>query len=123
VCSSDLGSYPGYDPSDSNPNGEFFVEQLLLYTDYDGNTSEKPGSPFLFGPYLRPPFPVNPINGFDTVTVKATPSSSDPTEGSVGWVAVLSHGYFGISAEDDDLELVGVTSDVLKLAIRGLAKK
>ena len=58
-------------------------------------------------PNLRPPFPTNPANGLKTVHVKAAPQDAAPAEGSVGWVAVLSHGYFGISASESDLDGVG----------------
>ena len=52
--------------------------------------------------------PTNPTNGLATVKVKADPAEADPADGSVGWVAVLSHGYFGISASDADLDVIGV---------------
>ena len=79
-----------------------------MYTDVQGKTNATYGNPFLYGPYLRPPFPTNPTNGLTTVNVKAAPQDADPAEGSVGWVAVLSHGYFGISASDSDLDDLGV---------------
>ncbi len=101
--------YPGYDPAAGKaPDGSKFVDQLLMFTDAQGNTNAKYGNPFLYGPYLRPPFPTNPTNGLTTVYMKAAPQDADPAEGSVGWVAVLSHGYFGISASDSDLDGVGV---------------
>ena len=101
--------YPGYDPAAGKaPDGGKFVDQLLMYTDAQGNTNANYGNPFLYGPYLRPPFPTNPTNTLKTVHVKAAPQDADPAEGSVGWVAVLSHGYFGISASDSDLDDAGV---------------
>lgn len=106
------GRYPGYDPSSSLPDGAKFVDQLLKYTDEEGNPSESYGGEFIYGPYLRPPFPKNPTNNLSTVHVKATPSAADPANGSAGWVAVLSHGYFGVLASDADLGSVGVVDAV-----------
>jgi len=113
-------SYPGYIPGTSTPDGDRFVDQLLLYTSRNGETSPAYGHPFIYGPYLRPPFPVNPTNELDTVEVKATPGVADPADGSVGWVAVLSHGYFGISAADTDLDDVGVIDIIKKDLVRGV---
>jgi prepilin-type N-terminal cleavage/methylation domain-containing protein len=113
------GKYPGYVPGTTTPDGDRFVEQLLRYTNARGDTNTTYGHPFVYGPYLRPPFPVNPTNQLDTVHVKATPADADPAEGSVGWVAVLSHGYFGISASDTDLDEVGVKDIVKKDLVRG----
>ena len=98
--------YPGYDPGTGSPDDDAFVDQLLMYSDANGKTQATRGYPFLYGPYLRSPFPANPLNKLRTVKVKATPSDGDPAEGSVGWIAVLSHGYFGISATDADLERI-----------------
>lgn len=102
------GRYPGYDPASGvvETAGTSFINQLTMYTDESGNPNGTYGSPFFYGPYLRKPFPRNPINKMDTVHVKATPAVADPADGSVGWVAVLSHGYFGISATDSDLDTI-----------------
>ncbi len=97
------GSYPGYTPSSTSPNGVMFVEQLTLYSDARGNTSAIPSGTHIYGPYLRPPFPKNPINNLDTVTVIASPGDPTPAPGSAGWVAVLSHGYFGLLASGTDI--------------------
>jgi len=51
--------------------------------------------------------------------VKAAPADADPAEGSVGWVAVLSHGYFGISATDSELDTIDTGSGDLKDIVRG----
>lgn len=100
--------YPGADPSTKAPDGADFVDQLLRYSDENGNTQDTYGYPFVYGPYLRAPFPSNPINNLNTVHVKATPGAANPAAGSVGWIAVLSHGYFMIDASDVELEDVGV---------------
>ncbi len=110
------GSYPGYNSSTGLPQDTMFAKQLTRYTDADGKTSTVPGSPYLFGPYLRAPFPKNPTNDLSTVKVKASPGEADPADGSVGWVAVLSHGYFGISASNAELNKIDTTIVTRKFA-------
>jgi prepilin-type N-terminal cleavage/methylation domain-containing protein len=99
-------SYPGYDPANGSPSGGYFVNQLTMYSNATGQVSATLTGPYFYGPYLRKPFPVNPTNKLSNVYVKATPSVPDPADGSVGWIAVLSHGYFGISAVDAELEII-----------------
>jgi prepilin-type N-terminal cleavage/methylation domain-containing protein len=101
------GRYPGYNPTNGSPNGKWFVDQLTLYSDAAGNTTETYGDPFIYGPYLRPPFPTNPFNGLATVQVLAN-RSAQMTLGASGWVAVLATGDFGINAADADLAKIGV---------------
>ena len=101
------GRYPGYDPANDAPDGAFFADQLLMCSNTKGETSATCGAAFGYGPYLRPPFPKNPTNKRSDVHVKATPADPDPADGSVGGVAVLSHGYFGVSATDVDLQRIG----------------
>ena len=109
------GSYPGYDPSTQIPGGDWFIQQLTMYSDDDGNTNTSFSTTYKFGPYLRKPFPTNPTNDLTTVLVKPTPGAPDPAAGSYGWVAVLSHGYFGILATDADLEDAGIDDiDVMR---------
>jgi type II secretory pathway pseudopilin PulG len=115
------GRYPGYDHATGVPNDAAFVDQLLMYTDASGKTNATYSDPYIYGPYLRSPFPTNPTNSLNTVGVKAEPSSPDPAAGSVGWVAVLSHGYFGILASDADLDALGVINAELKDFARGSA--
>ncbi len=102
------GSYPGYDPADRNPSGVHFVQQLLRYSDDRGRSNDTLVAPYLYGPYLRRLFPKNPFNGLATVHVKANPGAPEPADGTVGWVAVLSHGYFGISATDAEFQGAGI---------------
>lgn len=101
--------YPGYNPDTGVVDGGKFVEQLMRYSNQQGDTSPSYSSTFRFGPYLREPFPKNPVNQLGTVFMKETPAAPEPVDGSVGWVAVLSHGYFGISATDAKLQLMGIT--------------
>lgn len=114
------GQYPGYFPGTSTPDGVNFVKQLTYYSDASGATNKAYSSGFMFGPYLREPFPKNPWNNLSTVFVKATPAMADPADGSYGWVAVLSHGYFGISTSDQSLEQIGIIDINTKKEVRGL---
>ncbi|MCH8828617.1 MAG: hypothetical protein IID45_03465 [Planctomycetes bacterium] len=100
--------YPGYDPATKAPDGDRFIDQLTMYTDFAGNARATYGSGYDYGPYLRRPFPKNPFNKLDVVFVKATPGSAGPTGGTAGWVTVLSHGYFTVAATGADLERIGV---------------
>lgn len=94
--------YPGYVVASGTPDGTAFVNQLTLFSDAKGNTNASSTSPYLYGPYLRAPFPTNPFNNLSTVHVKANLGSANPAPGSTGWIAVLSHGYFGINATAAD---------------------
>ena len=97
------GKYPGYDPGSGAPDDAGFTKQLLLYSDRAGKTQATFGSPFIYGPYLRPPFPENPINKLNTVKVIATPAGAFSV-GASGWVAVLSNGDFRINTSEAELE-------------------
>ncbi len=99
----DHGKYPGYDPASGAANHTNFSLQLTLYSDGNGNTQTTFGAPFLYGPYLRAPFPMNPINGLNSVFVKPTPSAPALPQG-VGWIAVLSTGDFEPGAPETTLE-------------------
>jgi prepilin-type N-terminal cleavage/methylation domain-containing protein len=101
------GRYPGYDPLDGSPDGRWFVDQMSRYSDAQGNVSDALVYPFIYGPYLRPPFPANPLNGLNTVRVTSTPQTTIPL-GSTGWVAVLSTGHFAANSPEIDLTEIGV---------------
>jgi prepilin-type N-terminal cleavage/methylation domain-containing protein len=111
--------YPGYNPASGTPDGDFFVQQLILYTNFKGETSATRVGGYLYGPYLRSPFPKDPFHNLATVHVKATPADADPANGSTGWVAVLSHGFFGINASDTDLGTIGLDKPRDVLMMRG----
>jgi len=110
--------YPGYDPANGSANGVHFVKQLTMYSDAQGRTNTVRTSSYKYGPYLRKPFPVNLANNLDTVQVKAKRSDPNPADGSVGWVAVLATGDFGVSATDEQLEKIGVTEELGKAGAR-----
>ncbi len=115
------GKYPGYDSATGLRDNDAFGEQLLMYSDRSGKTNAAPSSTYRYGPYLRSPFPKNPRNNLDTVYVKAVPGDADPADGTVGWVAVLSHGYFGVSLSDADLDDMDITDPKAKDKVRGMA--
>ena len=110
--------YPGYDPSLGSANGTWFVNQLVMYTDRNGQTGATRTAAYIYGPYLRKPFPKNPANKLDTVHVKAITADGDPAAGTFGWIAVLSTGDFGISATDSELEDIGVMTPKKKGNVR-----
>lgn len=114
----DHDRYPGYNPASGLPDGAMFVAQLTRYTDAQGRQNAQPTSEYKFGPYLRVPFPKNPRNGLDTVHVKALPSAPDPAAGTAGWVAVLSHGYFGLAATDAELGELGAETPEAKAHLK-----
>jgi general secretion pathway protein G len=114
------GSYPGYIPGNSTPDENYFVNQLVAYTDLKGETSATYGYPYIYGPYLRAPFPTNPTNDLNTVHVKALPTDANPADGTVGWVAVQSTGAFGISATDSDLDIIDILDPARKSRVRGM---
>ena len=63
---------------------------------------------FTYGPYLRKPFPTNPVNGLQTVRVKAS-ASALVSLGSTGWIANLQTGDFTINASANQLRSLKAT--------------
>lgn len=106
--------YPGADPDTGLPDSADFVNQLLLYSDEAGHTNATRVAPFIYGPYLRPPFPTNPFSDLDTVGVKAVPADSI-AQGSTGWIAVQSNGDFGINASAAELD--GINLEKIKVQV------
>ncbi|MCP4249583.1 MAG: prepilin-type N-terminal cleavage/methylation domain-containing protein [bacterium] len=102
------GSYPGYNPA-GNPDGDWFVKQLIQYSSQDGRTNANFAAPYIFGPYLRGPFPANPFNDLRTVHAKADPSVADPADDTAGWITVLSTGDFYINSPDTKITELDVT--------------
>jgi prepilin-type N-terminal cleavage/methylation domain-containing protein len=97
--------YPGYDPSNGNPDGNFFVEQLTLYTTVDGDPETQRDQNYRFGPYLSKPFPTSPTNGFNTVHVKALDADAVPKK-TTGWYTCLENGEFGLNATVADIAVM-----------------
>ena len=53
-------------------SAEAFINQLIMYSDADGNVSDAKGAAFPFGPYIRGTFPALPVGanaGKNGVTV------------------------------------------------------
>jgi general secretion pathway protein G len=98
------GRCPGYDPSTGKPDDDMFVRQLTEYTDDKGNVETSRVSPYIYGPYLRKPFPSNPFNDLATVSVKAGVDDDEPEAASTGRVAVLATGHFRLNAEEADMD-------------------
>ncbi len=110
--------YPGYNPGTLVASGDDFLKQLTMYSDASGNTNATRTTTFRYGPYLRPPFPVNPTNELKDVHVKPTPGAANPPDGSVGWIAVLSTGDFGMSVSDAELEKIGILEPEEKTIVK-----
>jgi len=102
------GRYPGYDTGTGAPDDDAFVDQLTKYSDAQGNTNETLVYPYIYGPYLRPPFPTNPINDLNTVCVINSPGDAIALD-STGWFSVLSTGHFSANCSAERLAEVGVT--------------
>jgi len=70
--------FPGYRPGEDTATEAALVEQLTLYTDATGKTSEtKNPAEYPHGPYLRN-FPLNPINNSNRVRIISQPVESPP---------------------------------------------
>ena len=115
------GSYPGYHYVSKAADDDAFVDQLLMYTDEHGKPNAAPTPTYCYGPYLRSSFPRNPESRLQTVFVKAAPSDPDPPDDTFGWIAVLSHGYFGVSLTDAELDEIDILDPILKDKVRPLS--
>lgn len=112
--------FPGYDAATDKPQGDAFINQLTQYTDFSGSTSSTPSSTHKFGPYLRAPFPANPINGLTTVHIRTLKSISVP-QGTTGWHASIVDGSFGLNAlkaevVDQKLSLAAAADEIINLS-------
>lgn len=96
--------FPGYNHANGSPANKAFVNQLTKYTNAAGAPSAGRTTTHIYGPYLRLPFPTNPINRLNTVHVRAKSTDSVP-QGTTGWHACLEDGAFGLNA---------ATAEVLK---------
>ncbi len=108
-------SYPGAKGDGSNAAGtaDAFINQLIEYSDKDGNVSANKSSSYPYGPYIRGKFPALPVGtnaGKRTVTVvdQASPPTASPGDGT-GWVYNVQTGQ--IIANDTGTGNDGVTYD------------
>jgi len=90
-----------------------FVNQLIMYSDADGNCSADKDVAFPFGPYIRGSFPnlsVGANSGKNTVTMlnQPAPCTSTPADGN-GWVYNTNTGQ--IIANADEIGTNGVAYD------------
>ena len=107
LYSAEHGRYPGYDPAAGSPDGTWFVNQLTQYSDAQGHVSNTLTYPFIYGPYIRAPFPTNPINDLNTVIVRAAGRDFVAPDSS-GWKVVLSTGHFAANTGNERLAEIGV---------------
>ncbi|MBI1826232.1 MAG: type II secretion system protein [Planctomycetes bacterium] len=98
--------FPGQDPATGAPDDDQFVNQLTMYSDDQGHTKATRGYPYIFGPYLRAPFPMNPATKSRSVFVMKDASGALPSDDRYGWVAILSDGDFDVS--DFGLDVVPI---------------
>lgn len=78
------GAYPGYNPGGS-PTATKLVNHLTLYSNAAGQTRAVISAKFPLGPYLRLPFPINPINALSTVTMVHDGNAFPPASDLSGW--------------------------------------
>lgn len=105
--------FPGYNPADGKPDGDWFVKQLTTYTDANGRAQANPGGGFIYGPYLGSPFPTNPYNGLNNVRVKAGRTGAVELN-ACGWIAVLADGTFNINTDANTVRNVEFTEDEVR---------
>jgi len=92
-------AYPGEVTSNYGghaTNEEWFVDQLTLYTDADGEAQSVKDATHKYGPYLKHGIPVNPFDDLNKVKVdvieKDLSLSSD--DGTGGWKFFALTGQF-----------------------------
>ena len=82
--------YPGHVTSNYSGHAtgaEWFVDQLTLYTDVNGEAVAVKDAAHKYGPYLKKEIPVNPFNNLNTIVINSGQASlalaSD--DGSSAW--------------------------------------
>ena len=68
-------------------NEEWFVDQLTLYTDIDGEAVAEKDATHKYGPYIKKKIPVNPFNDLNTVEIddKETDLTAAIDDGGHAW--------------------------------------
>ena len=68
-------------------NAEWFVDQLILYTDVRGEAVAIKDATHKYGPYLKKEIPVNPFNDLNTVTIDKVIADLDnvAVDSASGW--------------------------------------
>lgn len=108
--------YPGYDPGTGLAANQWFVDQLTMFSDEEGDVSRTPTSTHIYGPYLREPFPTNPFNGKSDVRVRAT-SSVTVSKNLTGWIASLDNGEFILNTDANELIRIGIRGVVANQSV------
>ena len=83
-------TYPGGVTSNYSghaTNAEWFVDQLTLYTDIDGEAVAVKDATHKYGPYIKKGIPINPFDDSNTVTVDDTEDdlTAATDDGAGGW--------------------------------------
>ncbi len=95
-------TYPGAVTSGAGAKEQWFIDQMLLYTDIDGVTANVKDDTYKYGPYLKREIPVNPFD--DDNVVKIDSAEDDITKAdadqSGGWIFYTITGSF--LANDSD---------------------
>ena len=94
--------YPGFDPETGVPGIDWFTDQMLLRTDDRGAPGRRALPAFIYGPYLKSPFPSNPFNGSSRIKlVLSAGFDGDPVgeggvnvNGGFGWIYDPVTGHF-----------------------------
>lgn len=92
VYKSQHALYPGYPGGDGtqSPTAQITQDQLLLYTDANGNASATPTATCKWGPYLSD-MPKNPVNSNADIKILADTDPFTP-DGTTGWLYQPSTG-------------------------------
>jgi type II secretory pathway pseudopilin PulG len=87
-------------------------EQLTQYSDAAGNTSETPGGPFIYGPYLHkmPELPVGDNKGETGIVATGSPGQA----AGAGWWIDPGTGDVRANAKDAELTRDGKPINTLK---------
>jgi len=92
-------TYPGANTSNYGGHttaAEYFVDQLTLYTDIDGEAVAVKDGTHKYGPYVKHGIPVNPFDDSDTVVVDTTTDdlSAAAPDDTGGWIFFTITGQF-----------------------------